>query len=107
MPIFFYVKVFRWTGLQYLIFCKVTKLGTYTDIFLNFNTQEFLIIQSTVNLKEKIEKEDWALFLCTEIGSRGYNLKKECVNDFSTLCKFVFFVYSCIVCKKGEAAQFP
>ena len=58
-------------------------------------------------LKEKIEKEDWALFLCTEIGSRGYNLKKECVNDFSTLCKFVFFVYSCLVCKKGEAAHFP
>ena len=90
-----------------IILCKVTKLGTYTDIFWNFDTQEFLIIQSTVNSKEEIEKKNWALFLCTEIGSRGYNLKKECVNDFSTLCKFVFFVYSCIVCKKGEAAHFP
>ena len=54
-----------------IIFCKVTKLGTYTDIFLNFDTQEFLIIQSTVNSKEAIEKKNWALFLCTEIGSRG------------------------------------
>ena len=56
-----------------------------------------------INSKEEIEK----LVLCTEMDSRGYNLKKECVNDFSTLCKFVFFVYSCLVCKKGEAAHFP
>ena len=81
-----------------------TKLGRYL-YFFNVDTQEFLIIQSTVNSKEEVEKKIRELFLCTEMGSRGYNLKKECVNDFSTLCKFVFFVYFCLVCKKGEAAH--
>ena len=69
------------------------------SIFSNVDTQELLIIQSIVNSKEEIEKKIWDLFLCTclqkhetnrnvifleeniiilctEMGSRGYNLKK-------------------------------